>query len=374
MANEDNSDNSQKTEPPTPRRLERARREGQVPISRELRSWLLLASACAVLVFAAGPLSRFFLRISTGFIEKTHEFSAAPATVLRIVRDLVLDVGILLALPFGVFLFIVVAANIVQVGPLWASKKLRIYGSSINPITGLKQKLSSNNLVEFLKSLFKIALVFIVGFWAIFPSLELVADLPNWDTALLMPLVQEKLGMVLLAVLMAYLVLVLLDVAWQRYITYERLKMTRREVMDERRQTEGSPEVRQRIARLRRERGRAVLSQAMRQADVVITNPTHYAVALAYKPAEHEAPVVVAKGLDFLAQRIRELALDLGIPIVEDPPLARVLYANTRLDEPIPPDYYQAVAEIISYIWNSRGAPGAGPGGATGEPPGGEAP
>ena len=349
MANEE--DDSQKTEEPTPRKIAKARREGQVPISRDFRNWLLLLTVTVVLAFLGAELFRRMAGSMVGYLEHPHRLDFDSATVMRVVYGILADTALVLFIPFGFFVLVLLLGSWVQIGWIWAPKRITPNSRHISLVQGFKRLFSVRNLVEFSKSFAKLALVGVVGTLVLYPELSRFESLVDTDIVYLLPDLGRLAQVLLISLLAVYFLVVVADVVYQRYSTYRQLRMTRQELKDEHRQTEGSPEVRRRIQRLRAERMRENLLAAMRRADVVITNPLHYAVALSYTPQTMEAPVLVASGIDYLALRIRALAEEEGVPVVENPPLARALYASGTIDQPIDPEHYQAVAEVISYVW-----------------------
>ena len=264
-------------------------------------------------------------------------------------------IGSILALPALLLIAAALAASLVQHGFLFAPERLKPDLKKISPIAGMKRLFSLRSVAEFLKGLLKIA---IVGTVAVLLMLPVISELPSVPDKS----VADNLGMIhalavrMLAGVVAVLALIAgLDFMYQRFEHSKKLRMTKQEVKDEYKQTEGDPHVKARLRAIRIERARQRMMQAVPEADVVITNPTHYAVAIKYDVEEMPAPKVVAKGVDQLAERIRAVAEEHGVPIVENPPLARTLHAAVDLDEEIPAEHYRAVAEVIAYVMRLKG-------------------
>lgn len=350
----------EKTEAPTPRRLERAREDGQVAVSRELAGAVGMLGALAgfalMLPFAAAELVRSALVL----MERSAALGDSPWPALwRTVLWGGLAVLSVVALP----MLLGPAATLLQTRGMVSPKLIAPKASRISPLGGLKRLVSAANLVEFLKNLAKlfvlcaVAAVLLGGMaWQLVPAVA-------WPTGRLLGALAEDTLLLLGALAAAFAAIAVLDVLWVRYDHTRRLRMSREDIREELKQTEGDPEVRARLKRIRIERSRNRMMAAVPKAAVVVTNPTHYAVALAYERGSGGAPKVVAKGVDHMALRIRTAAEKHGVPLVANPPLARALYA-VELDREIPAEHYEAVAEIIAYVWRLRGHGARAAGGA----------
>jgi flagellar biosynthesis protein FlhB len=342
-----------RTEAATPRRLQRAREEGQVPVSREAVTLAGLAAVTLALVLAGpGVAHNLALRLSV-FMARAHEFDTNDGGALRLAGVLWLQ-G---AAPFVLAAMLAgVAAVVVQTRFLLSAKALRVDLTRLSPLKGLKRLFSADSLVEALKSVAKTALLAIVA-WRV-----LRGDLPSLLLALFGEpgqLLSRTAGPVLhllMVVLAAQAAIAALDLFWVLLRHSRKLRMSRHDIQDEMKETEGDPRVKARLRQIRTIRARRRMLAAVPKATVVITNPTHYAVALSYDRAKHAAPRMVAKGVDSLAARIREVAEANRVPLVANPPLARALY-RVELDTDIPAEHYQAVAEIIAYVWRLGRAP-----------------
>ena len=242
------------------------------------------------------------------------------------------------------------SGNIIQHGLLFATHKLAPDASRLSPLKGLERMFGIDGLVNFLKSLFKISLVGAVAWMSLKPHLNDFQSMPMVDPLAMLSNAANILRALFFGVLALLGLGAGIDWFWQRQRFMDRMRMSKQEQKEEFRQTEGDPHIKARIKQLRNERSRRRMMQSVSKATVVVMNPTHYAVALHYESGETAAPVCVAKGLDFLALKIRETAEAAGVPVIEDPPLARALYATVEIDEAIPRQHYEAVAKIIGFV------------------------
>lgn len=354
---EDQDDDS-KTEEPTGKRLADAREKGQVPKSQEF-THIFVLGASLVLILMILPWS--FGRISVSlvpFIEQPHAIQMESSSLLTVFFDLTTSVLIAMTVPLFILLVAVVVASVVQVGFLVTTENfLKFDLNRLNPMSALAQKFSGKNLVEFLKSLAKLIIVSIVVYLMLRP---LWGSVDHFIAMSMIDIVKETQALsakIIFAILLVLLVLGGADYLYQRYTFMKEMRMTKQEVKDEFKQAEGDPLIKGKIRQLRMERARNRMMGNIPTADVVVTNPTHYAVALKYDPAVMGAPKVVAKGVDHLAQRIREIAEENDVPLIANPALARALYASAEVNEEIPADHYKAVAEIISYVFKMKRKP-----------------
>ena len=243
-----------------------------------------------------------------------------------------------------------VAASIAQTGFVYAPKKLLPDWNKLNIFAALPKFINMKKVVESLKGIVKIIVVSYVAYLVIRPDLAKFELLPTMETSGILSFIHNIVVLLLFSVAIAVLVIAIADYAYQKYSHLKKLRMTKQEVKDEYKQVEGDPLVKSRIRQVRMERARRRMMDNVPKADVVIVNPMHYAVALEYKMDTMEAPVVLAKGIDNIALRIKAIAEEHEIPVVENPPLARALFASAELDQTIPPEHYKAVAEVIGYV------------------------
>jgi flagellar biosynthesis protein FlhB len=349
------ADDAQKTEEPTQKKLGEARSRGQVAVSREINTWVMLLSGTLVVAMMA-PWIMGRLRVALlPYIEYPHLISLNIGSVGQRMEETLM--ATLMALGPALLFFFIAAllGPILQNGLVFSPKALEPKLEKFDPIKGAKRIFSLRQASEFPKGIVKLVIVGAVALTATIPAFIGLDTVPTMALIDFLHLLHTLIVKVLVAVLAVLVVIAIIDLVFQRQQFQKQMRMTRQELKDEFRQSEGDPMVRQRLRQIRQERARARMMQAVPEADVVVTNPTHFAVALKYQPDSMGAPRVVAKGADLIAQRIREVAEEHGIAIVENAPLARALFASVELDDEVPPEHYQAVAEVISYVWNIEG-------------------
>jgi len=351
----DEPDKTEKTEEPTAKKLEDSRKKGQVALSREINNWVMLLAATILAGFLIGPVfSEMFVHLKT-YLEMAHTFPTLPGGFAVLLGDSFWTILSILTLPFLLLLFAAFIGPFAQVGPLFAVESMKPDLSKISPIKGFGRLFSARSLMEFLKGILKLGAIGVVGYLLVRPymdGIEHTIDLP-WP--MLLDEMRSLVLRMMAGVLIVLLVVAVIDLLYQRYEHYEKMRMTQQEVKDEHRQSEGDPLVKSKLRQLRMEKARQRMMQSVPEADVIITNPTHFSVALKYDTAVSDAPIVVAKGIDDVAMRIREVAKEHDITLYEDRPLARTLYDTVEIDEPIPTELYKAVAEIISFVFQKKG-------------------
>ena len=347
----DDQDDASKTEDPTDKKLSDAREKGQVAVSQEVASWFALVGGLLIVSLFAGFVSQQIYTSIRPFIEKPHELILDAASVGDTFAYVLTGTGIALSIPVLLFLFLGVTANVMQNGVLFAPEAIAPKLQNISPLKGLKKMFSSKGLVEFLKGIFKIVAVGTLLALIMWPELSRLEEIMQLDPAGMLEEIRWMLILLLGGAVGVMAVIAFADLVYQRYAFTKQMRMTKQEVRDEYKQTEGDPMVKGRLRNLRMQRARQRMMAAVPQATVVVTNPTHYAVAIKYERDSMEAPMVVAKGIDAVALRIRELAVESNVPVVENPPIARMLYATVEIDQEIKPEQYQAIAEIISYVF-----------------------
>ena len=360
MADEPQQD---RTEQPTPKRLEDARKKGDVPRSRELTMTGVMLSGAASLLLLSGPMGGQMVEAFTNALSVEREvlFDARhlPGALALLAGDMLTGF-----LPLAVILLAAVFFSAASIGG-WsfsmqaAQPKLE----RISPIKGIKRVFSANSLNELVKALAKFVLVgaFAVG-W-LWWSVEELLGLGSEPIASAIPHAMRICGMSLLIVSLGLLLIAMADVPFQLWQYQKKLRMTKQQVKDELKETEGRPEVKSRIRQLQQQVATRRMMEELPTADVVITNPTHFAVALKYDEDSMGAPRVIAKGKDLVAARIREVAAEHKVPLFSAPPLARVLYRTTEIGDEIPARLYTAVAQVLAYIFqlNSARLPGQRP-------------
>tara|TARA_B100000315_G_C14589739_1_gene595084 strand:+ start:2873 stop:4030 length:1158 start_codon:yes stop_codon:yes gene_type:complete len=350
----DDSD-GEKTEQPTGKRLNDATKKGQVAQSQEIQSWAVLLAATMFLGSVIPSIMRHVASVNLNFIEKAHAFPLTPNNFQNLFKEVGLEIGIVLVPLMLAYLVIGVVVQITQVGWTVSMDKFDIKLNKFSPLKGAKKMFGTRALVEVGKGIVKLGIVGTVAFIVVAPMLDDVELLPAFEMVHTLDRIKNIALVILVVSVMIMTVIAALDFIYQKWDHIEKLKMTKQEVKDERKQQDGDPKIKQRMAALRMERQRERMMQAIGKADVIITNPTHYAIALQYDLDTMPAPVLVGKGVDSLALRIREIAEENDIPIVENPPLARALYASVEIDEEIPTEHYHAVAEVIGYVFRLKG-------------------
>jgi len=351
-------DDDSKTEEPTEKRLSKARDDGNIPVSQEIKSLLTLVAALVILSLVSPYVVRHVGNLLKAYMEHMHEIPGDLEGMRAALLGLGLDIAKILAIPVALMVLLAIVSNVGQTGLVFTTKKLGPNWDRLNPVSGAKKLFDKQKLIDLLKSILKISLVGTVAVSVIIPNFPHPDILLGQDFSYVLDELYWLLVMLTFTFCTAFSLLAVADWLWTRWTHKQKLKMTRQEVKDEHKQSEGDPMVKGRIRSLRMKRVRERMMQAVPTASVVITNPTHFAVALKYDMDTMPAPKLVAKGVDFLAQKIRESAEENDVPIVENPPLARALYAAVELDQDIPPDHYKAVAEVIGFVMRQRQSSG----------------
>jgi flagellar biosynthesis protein FlhB len=350
-------DDTDKTEDPTLKRLDDALERGDVAKSQEVNTWFVLAAATLALVVFSGSLASGLTTTFRGLIANAHRLPTDPNGLSSLAAKLGLDVLAVLAIPILLLMLAAIGGNIIQHRLVWSAEQLKPKLSKISPVAGAKRLFSKTALVNFAKGIAKILLIGALMLWLLWPERTRLDALVTTDVVALLAL-SESLSVKLLGAVVAVLaVIAVLDYLFQYRTWFERQKMSLRELKEEFKHSEGDPAVKGKIKQIRQERMRKRMMAAVPTATVVITNPTHFAVALRYDRGMN-APVCVAKGIDVIALKIREIAAKHAIPIVENPPLARAIHATVEIDAEIAPEHYKAVAEVISYVMRLRRAVG----------------
>jgi len=355
-------DDSQKTEDPSERKLSQAREKGQVGTSQEVKSWAILLGGAACLPIVIPWMMNGLAEFMVVFIENPDGIPVEKGAFTPLFLSSMLKVGLYLSPIFAVLMLMAVLSNVLQTGLIYAPKKIVPELKKISLIGGTKRMFSARSLVEFGKGILKISVMGAAVFYMARPWFDDAMVMPDMEIGeLLNRLVAISLAIMAASIFVMTAVAVL-DFAYQKYEFTKSMKMSFKEIKDEYKDTEGDPKIKARIRQLRMERAQQRMMHNVPEADVVVTNPTHYAIALQYKMDDMQAPRLVAKGMDSLAFKIREVAEAHDIPIVENAPLARALYASVELDEEIPMEHYQAVAEVIGYVMKLKGKRSGGNG------------
>ena len=350
----------EKTEEPTAKKLSDARNEGQVAKGKDLTSAVMLLVLFMVLRFTVGNMGEGFIecfnknytQIGDLFTSTHGEYNMQYTIAL--IQSASLDMLKLLIPFFGVGFIIAIVIELAQVKWKPTSKPLQPKLSKFNPINGIKRMFSVRTLVSLIKQVVILVVIFIVVYNKLksrMSDIYMLYDIPLISAIMFLGDIIFDIGTVICVI---YTIIGIADYVFEKRKFRKDMMMTKQEVKDEWKNTEGNPEVKNKIRQKMSEASRRRMMQAVPEADVVITNPTHFAVALKYEQNKGKAPVVVAKGEDYLAAKIKEAARENNIEIVENKPLARMLYYNVELDEEIPPELYQAVAEVLAFVYNIK--------------------
>jgi flagellar biosynthesis protein FlhB len=345
-----------RSEKPTARRLRKAREKGQVARSKEVPSAAVLLGSLLLL----GYFGRTFLHQFELQMHSLLTFNIPLDITLAYLHRIANTAGLYVAMILGPILLSAMAfsitANLMQGGLAFSTESLGFHFNKLNPKNGLGRIFSKNGIVELAKNLLLLCAVSIISYQVISKYLALYPKLVLMDVRRLIYWISTISYQILLRVSILMVVIAIADYYFQKYRFADQLKMTKQEVKEEFKEMEGDPTTKGRIRRIQREMARKRMMADVPSADVIVTNPTHYAVALSYKMETMEAPKVIAKGVGFLAQKIRELAQEHGIPLVENKPLAQTLYKSVKVGEYIPANLYKAVAEIIAYVYKAKNA------------------
>ena len=349
---EDNGD-TDKTEEPTQKRLEEALKRGDVVKSQEVNTWFVIAGAALVLMAFSGTMGKDLTTTMRGLIANSYDISVDGPALPRLFQKIGSEMIAAVAIPFLILLLAALGGNIIQHRLVWSFEALAPKLSKISPAAGAKRLFSKQALANLGKGLVKLVLVGSVLTALMWPERGRLEALTRSDPSFIMSL-SLSLALKLLGSVVAMLAVVAAaDYLFQYRQWYERQKMSLRELKEEFKQTEGDPAIKGRMKQVRQIRMRRRMMAAVPKATVVITNPTHYAIALEYERGM-DAPICVAKGVDSIALKIREVAGKHSVPIVENPPLARALHATVQIDQQIPPEHYKAAAEVIGYVMRLR--------------------
>lgn len=351
----DSQDDSQKTEEPTARKLSQAREKGQITQSKEVSNFASLAGMTFVVAAIAPFMALYLYRSLAGVIEHAAVVRIDAASTGEILFDLTVDALIALSPALALFMVLGLAAGLGQSGFLLTTEPIMPKLEKISPLAGVKRLLSLKSLVEFVKGILKLSIVAAIAYSLVSPELDRAEELLAMDVIDVLREIQTLIVRLMIGVLVFMFVVAASDYVYQRFEYMKQMRMSRQEIRDEHKQSEGDPQVKARLRQIRVDRARRRMMAAVPKADVVVTNPTHFAVALQYDTKVMAAPTVVAKGADAVAFRIREVAEANGVPIVENPPLARALFAAVEIDQQIPETHYKAVAQVISYVYRLKG-------------------
>jgi len=347
-------DDSQKTEDPTGKKLSTAREKGQVITSREVNVWFMMLAMTAFAVLLAPRLVASLKEITFKFVAYPHLIPFDGA-LWDTMGDTLLDLAFALMWPAALLAVAALVGPYLQNSVVFSTTRLTPTLDRLSPLSGFKRIFSLTGIFEFLKSMLKAVIVAAVLWYSLRPEIDRLPLLQSLPVEELLPEIRTLVIRMMIGVMCVLTALAIGDYMYQRFHFLKSMRMSKQEVKEEHKQQEGDPVIRGRLRQVRMERARKRMMAAVPTASVVVTNPTHFAVALKYEMGDSGAPTLVAKGADIIAAKIREIARENDVPIVENPPLARALYGGVEIDEEIPPEHYKAVAEIISYVFRLKG-------------------
>ena len=345
-------DDSQKTEDPTQKRLEEARKKGDIAKSQDVPIWFLMMATAGIMA-AAGPLAGMIADPLVRIMDHPHAFRLSNGGAQQLMGSLLMSLAMPMLVIFAVIAIAGVLGHVVQHRPLWTGEKVKPDLAKLSPMKGLQRMFGMQGWVNLLKSFLKMAAITGAMIYAVWPEATAISESGRLDPAGLLAFTQVIAGRLLLAAIIVVGLIAGGDFIYQRWTFMQRMRMSRRDVRDEVKQQEGDPHIRARLRQIRLERSRKRMMQNVPKSTVVITNPTHYSVALRYDPEKDAAPMCMAKGADEVALRIREIAKEHGIPIVENVPLARALFASVEIEESVPREHFEAVAKVIGFVMNT---------------------
>ena len=344
----------EKTEAPTVKRREDSRKEGMVAVSREVSSAALLGTFALYFVIAGQPTLESIEGLwHFSFANLVQEDFSIPFLTSRFRTVVMALLPVMLGI-FGLIFIVGLLVSFLQAGLVFTP--LKFQGKRINPLNGLKRIFSAQGAAELFKSLFKLGVIGYITYLTLRSEIRPILSLGGVSINDIFKFSFQLLASLFGRVAMALVILAVFDYLFQRWQLEKRMMMTKQELKEELKQTEGDPQLRARVRQLQREMSRARMMQNVPKADVIVTNPTHYAVALMYDREAMEAPRMVAKGADFLAERIKAIGRENDVPVVENAPLARELYTQVEIGQEIPENFFRAVAEILAYIYRLKGA------------------
>lgn len=352
---EEKQDEASKTEEPTHKRIEDARKKGQIAGSREVNHFFMLLA----FTFIIGVLGPHLMNQTGGilkpFITQPDMVEVSGLAFEQQMGELMGNVAALLALPMLLFIIAALAPNVIQNKWVFSAEQIKPKLEKLSPFKGLGRMFGLKAIIEFTKNLLKLTIIGVACVIALLPFTDHFARLLNSGMGEALQFGRFLALRMLIAAVIILFLFAIVDFVYQRFMLLKQLRMTKQEVRDEYKQQEGDPHVKAKVKQIRRDRARKRMMANVPKADVIITNPTHYAVALQYDPDSMKAPLLTAKGADAVAARIREAAEKHKVPIIRNPPLCRILYDSTDIDEEIPYEHYQAVAKIIGYVYRLKG-------------------
>ena len=347
----DEEDKSQKTEQPTARKLEKAREDGQVTLSKEVGHWFMLTTFAILLVYVLPTTFKKLAHVMEFYFDHAGSLPVSSATLTPIFTQTIASIGKLFALPMLFLIVAAISSGLVQTKGIVSMKSMAPKFSKISPMEGFKRLFGGKALVEFVKNVVKLSILLAIAYYMMRPEFDKLHQLPQLSALGILQEVSSVLLKLLIVIVSVIAVIAALDYAYQKYKFIEDLKMSKQEIKDEYKEMEGDPKIKQKLAQLRMEKANQRMMNDVPESTVILTNPTHYAVALKYNMDTMDTPILVAKGLDAIAMKIREVGEENDIPILENPPLTRAIHANVNIGDEIPKVYFEAVARVIRYIY-----------------------
>ncbi|KSB88577.1 flagellar biosynthetic protein FlhB [Caulobacter vibrioides] len=349
----DDTDQESKTEEPSAKKLADARKKGDVPKSADIAQLASLAGAFGAVVIAGGWLTRDLVQSLVPFIAQAGQMDVEGGV------QIIARKAVLAALPPLILVMLCsgvlgAAANIAQSGFMFSGEKMKPDLKKLDPLKGLGRIFGPDGMMQFAKSALKFLVTGVIAWFVLKPDAQMVTGLVGMDPAAMLPLAVDLCKKLFWAVLIFLIVTAGFDWFWQRLRFNKRMRMSLKELKDEHKDSDGDPHIKAKRRQIQMQRSRQRMMQAVPQATVVVMNPTHYAVALKYEQGETPAPICVAKGVDDLALKIRAVAEESGVHVLEDPPLARALYAAVEVDQQIPAEHFEAVAKVIGFVLSNK--------------------
>jgi len=344
----------EKTEQATPKKRQEAREKGQVAKSVELNTAFLLLASIIFFYFNAHSLGVHLKDVFVYFITLSSHYELTVTSFPKIVKEITYIMFVILTPFLIVMLLVSFLVNVAQVGFMITPKAMELKFDKLNPINGFKNMFSMRSFGELVKSILKASIISYILYLFIKKQMPRWFDLIDTSKEIVFMVLLKSIFLVSVYILIFIIAVAVLDYLFQRYNFEKSIRMSHKEIKDEYKQMEGDPHVKQKIRRLQMEMAKKRMMEDVKKADVVITNPTHYAVALKYNDYEMNAPKVVAKGMNLIAEKIKEIAKENDVDIVEKPEVARELYKKTKIGDEIPEELYQVVAEILAYVYKAK--------------------
>jgi len=345
----------ERTEQATPRRRQKAREEGRVPRSQELNSAVMLMLGAATIYFMGPTLGDQLKKLMIYIFTEAPKIEGGIDSMIAFINQRVINFFLVLAPILAVLTVVAYGVNVLQVGFMVSTKAIEVKFDKLNVVSGFKRLVSARSLFQLVRDLIKIGIVAFVGYKCIAAEMDSYFLLPDNTVGFFTGTMGIAALTTTLKIAAVLLVLAVIDYAYQKYDFEKSIRMSKQEVKQEMKDTEGSPQVKSRIRQIQREMSRQRMMQEIPKADVVVTNPTHIAVALKYDMEEMDAPMIIAKGERLLAERIKEIATEHEVPIIENKPLARALFKMCDIGSYVPDKLYKAVAEVLAYVYRLKG-------------------